>query len=173
MNIVIYIFLAVISTIGYLLLLMFPLNRGALYIPNHPKKINALLKFLNDKYRLSKFEKAMDLGSGDGRVLIKLAEKGVRSYGIEQNKILYKLSNKKIEKAGLGGLCKVYKGNYFDFDLKGYDLIIIFQTTHIMPKIGKKLEKELKPGAVVCSFDFPIPQFKKGTEYKGWYIYKI
>jgi cyclopropane fatty-acyl-phospholipid synthase-like methyltransferase len=152
---------------------MFPLNKGALYIPNHPKKINALLQFLNDKYGLNRFKKAIDMGSGDGRVLIKLAEKGVSSYGIEQNKILYKLSVKKIKEAKLEDLCKVYEGNYFDSGLSEYDLVIIFQTTHIMPKIGKKLEKELKPGAIVCSFDFPIPQFEKKTEYKGWYIYEI
>jgi SAM-dependent methyltransferase len=152
---------------------MFPLNKGAPYIPNNPKKIYSLIEVLDKKFGSKNFKKAVDLGSGDGRVLIKLAEKGIPSFGVEQNTILYKLSNKKIKEAGLKNMCEVYKGNYFDFDLSEYDLVIIFQTTHIMYKIGKKLESELKPGAVVCSFDFPIPQFENGIEYKGWHIYKM
>ena len=173
MNPSLYIPLGILALLGYILLFMFPLNKGAPYVPSNSRKISLLLKILDEKYGLSKFQKAVDLGSGDGRILVALAKIGITCYGIEQNKILVKKSISKITKLNLQNKCKVYNKDFFKFDISEFDLIILWQVPHIMGKIEKKIKDELKPGTVVCSYYYKIPEIKEKILYEGWYIYQI
>lgn len=162
-----------ISILGYFLFFMFPLNKGAPFIPNTKKKIQSLIKILqeiNNKYKL---EKAVDLGSGDGRVLIALNKEGFHCDGVELNKILHKQSIRKIQKAGLGDKCTIFNEDFFNINLSKYDLIVLWQSPQIMSKLFHKFKKELKKGTVICSYYFKIPGLEEIHKKDNWHVYEI
>lgn len=54
---------------------------GAIYYPSSNKQIATIIKFAN----IQKGEKAVDIGSGDGRVVFALAQASAEAHGYEIN----------------------------------------------------------------------------------------
>ncbi len=158
---------------GYILFFMFPLNKGAPFIPNNPKKLASLLNLLKQKYGLEHFKKAVDLGSGDGRVVVFITKNGINCDGVELNKILYNISKGKLKKEKIESKSAIFNQDLFKKNINEYDLVILWQSPQIMKRLKNKLTKELKPGTVVCSYYFAIPGFENETVHKGWHIYEI
>ncbi|HPD73996.1 MAG TPA: class I SAM-dependent methyltransferase [Patescibacteria group bacterium] len=152
---------------------MFPLDKGAPFIPNSNRKIQSLLNILiemKDKY---KFQKAIDLGSGDGRIAIALTKEGFYCDGVELNKLLYKRSVGKIQKSGLGDKCKFFNEDFFKINLNKYDLIVLWQSPQIMSKLSTKLKNELVKGTLICSYYFKIPHLDEMHKKDNWHIYEM
>ena len=63
------------------LLLFIPLIIGAPFEPSKDDRIKSILKLASPK----KKDRIVDLGSGDGRIVIVFAEKGYESHGYEIN----------------------------------------------------------------------------------------
>ncbi len=59
--------------------------RGAPYVPTHTRQLE---KLFNDLYSLSEKDTLVDLGSGDGIVLMMAAKKGAAAIGYELNPLL-------------------------------------------------------------------------------------
>ena len=79
MMIVLWLVLAVLFVC--FLLIVF---RGAPYVPTHKRDVEALFGL----YDFKPGEVLVDLGSGDGRVLVEAAKRGVRAVGYELNPFL-------------------------------------------------------------------------------------
>ncbi len=126
------------------------------------------MKLLDPK----KGEKIVDLGSGDGKLLFEIANRGGRAYGYEINPIAYLIS---LFRTKIGGFknVKVYYGNFMNADLSKYDAVVIYGISTIMPRIERKLKSELKPGTRVVSnfFQFPnLKPVKKGGDVLLYYL---
>lgn len=65
-----------------------PIYWGAPYAPSDEDKIQRMLSLA----RAAKGDRAVDVGSGDGRVVIALAKIGAHATGYEVNPILYLIS---------------------------------------------------------------------------------
>ncbi len=103
---------------------------------------------------------AVDLGSGDGKIVIAMAKAGAIAYGLEINPFLVWLSKRKIKKAGLLGKAFILQKDFWKEDLSKYDVIMMFQLSHVMASLEKKLDRELKPGARVLAKYFVFPNWK-------------
>ncbi len=141
---------------------LFYLRNGAIPVPTHKKAINDMLELVQVRPGM----KIADLGSGDGRILIAFAQAGASTDGFEVNPVLVWWSRIRIKRRKLAN-AKVYGQSFWPADLSGYDAVVVFGMTHIMERLGKKLESELKPGTVVVSnvFKFPNwqPEAQKGS----------
>jgi Protein-L-isoaspartate carboxylmethyltransferase len=73
--------------------------RGAPYIPTKREGVIKMLKLA----RVRPGCKALDIGSGDGRLVIALAQAGAEAHGCEINPVLVWWSRRKIKAAGLEG----------------------------------------------------------------------
>ena len=162
-----------ISALGYFLLFMFPLNKGAPFIPNNKRKIQSLIKTLKEMKDKYKFQKAIDLGSGDGRVIIALNKEGYHCDGVELNKILHKKSIRKIQKEVLGGKCTIFNEDFFKINLNKYDLIVLWQSPQIMSRLSVKFKDELRKDTLVCSYYFKIPNLNEIFSSNNWHFYEI
>ncbi len=162
-----------ISALGYFLLFMFPLNKGAPFIPNNKRKIQSLIKTLQKIKSKYKIEKAIDLGSGDGRVVISLNKEGFNCDGVELNKILYKQSIRRLQKAMLEDKCKIFNEDFFNSNLSKYNLIVLWQSPQIMNRLSIKFRNELKKSVLVCSYYFKIPDLDEVYEADKWHFYKM
>ncbi len=143
--------------------------KGAPYAPLGYEKINNMLDLLDVKTG----EKAADLGSGDGRIVIELARTGAKAYGYEINPFLVLITKYKIKKFGLEKNAFILMKNYWMENLSEYKIITVFGAPHIMKSLGEKLKKELKPGTRIASNYFKFPDWKHIKEKNKIYIYKI
>lgn len=114
----------------------------------------------------------MDLGSGDGRVVIDFAEAGFESYGVEINPLLVLWSKLKIKKLGLKN-AKIKWGNIWQTDLSGFDSVFIFQYKTANKMLAKKFKKELKNGSIVISTGFPLEGIELMQKDGHFLVYRI
>ncbi len=129
---------------------------GAFYAKSSDEKIQIMIKLAD----LKPGQKAADLGAGNGKIIIALAQKGILAHGYEINPWLVWLAKKKIRKAGLENKAFMHCLNFWDTNLADFDAIFIYGISFIMPRLEKKLIKELKPGTRVVSHYFCFPNFK-------------
>jgi cyclopropane fatty-acyl-phospholipid synthase-like methyltransferase len=148
--------------------LLYIMLRGAPYAVTASERIETLMDLLN----IHKGERAIDLGSGDGRIVMALAEAGAKSEGYEINPVLVWLSRRTIRRAGLEHSARVYWKSFWHADFSQYDIVTIFGSPHIMGAVEKKLQKELRPGARVGSVSFKFPHWKIAKEKERVLIYR-
>ncbi|RWS14276.1 Protein FAM173B-like protein [Dinothrombium tinctorium] len=111
---------------------------------------NVLLALKGRKGRL------IDLGSGDGRIVLKAAQLGFEATGVELNFWLVLYSKIKARLLGLNRLASFHRQNLWNVDLSKYENVVIFGVDEMMPILEQKLAKELcsqKDYAVIaCRF---------------------
>ncbi len=146
-----------------LFFLLFPLARGAIYEPSTREQTDRIA----EAAAVGPGDRAADLGSGDGRVLIALAERGAEAHGYEINPILVLLSRRNIRKAGLAGRAVVHWKSFWRADISRFDAVTVYQASYVMRRLEAKVRKELREGARVVSdyWGFPTlaPEARLGT----------
>jgi len=132
------------------------LMNGALYVPTDPKMTEDML----DVAMLASGDKLVDLGSGDGRLVIAAAKRGIPAVGYEINPLLVFISRRKARAAGVEELATFYRRDFWHADLSAYSVVMVFGIGHIMARLERKLDKELASGSrVVCNL-FALPNWK-------------
>jgi len=129
---------------------------GAVYLPTQKQTVKKMIELA----KIKPGEKAVDLGSGDGRLVIALAKSGAEAHGFEINPILVLLARINILRAGLRGKAFVHCRSFWNENFSEFDIVVIFGIGHIMDKLGKKLDKELKKGTRVVSNSFLFPNWQ-------------
>ena len=104
--------------------------------------------------------KVIDLGSGDGRVVLEFAKHGAIVHGFEIKPELIERSRKRILDANLSNNATIFEKSFWDVDLSAYDMIYIYGMQSILGKLEQKLEAEMKPGAKFISNIFRLPRWK-------------
>jgi cyclopropane fatty-acyl-phospholipid synthase-like methyltransferase len=148
---------------------IFPWFFGAPYEPISEEKLDKLFEISNVK----KGDKVVDLGSGDGRIVMGFAKKGILAHGFEINPILVLLSRWRIKRAGLEKNAFIYWKNFWNVDLYCYDVVVFFQYKTIMKRLRNKFKKELNSGAKILSYYWDFPEWKSLKQKSGIYLYKI
>jgi hypothetical protein len=152
-----------------LYLLARPVVRGAIFFPADAESVATML----DMAELRPGDRVVDLGSGDGRILIACARRGVRAEGYEINPILVLRSRRRIRRAGFQDLAKVHWKSFWRVNLAPFGAIFVYGIPHIMDGLRGKLERELLPGTKVVSHVFPFPGWKPQAEREKVYLYEI
>lgn len=106
-------------------------------------------------------ETVFDLGCGDGRILFQAAQKyQAKAVGIEIDEKLVQNTNEHIASLGLQNRVKVQQGNLLEADLSSADVVTIYLLTQSNELLRPRLEKMLKPGTRVVSYDYAVPGWK-------------
>jgi cyclopropane fatty-acyl-phospholipid synthase-like methyltransferase len=153
----------IISTI------LLPMLLGAPFVPIHEAALKRMVALL----RVQPGEKAADLGSGDGRVVIELARAGAQAQGYEINPLLVFASRKNIRNAGISAQASIHWKNFWGQDLSSFQVITLFGMPHMMRKLQEKLARELKPGVRVISHQFMLPDWPISRQESQLYLYKL
>ena len=108
----------------------------------------------------------LDIGSGDGRIVMATAAAGFRSTGIEINPwlVLYsKMRSWRADCSQLRPLTRFVRGDLWKFPLSSYDNVVVFGVEEMMTPLRKKMEAELKTGSRVVVCRFPIEEWKPSS----------
>jgi hypothetical protein len=147
----------------------FPLGRGAIYDPSSSEETRQMAELAD----IRAGEKAADLGSGDGRVVIALAMKGAEAHGYEVNPVLVVISRRNIRRLGLSGRAFIHWGNFWRRSLSRYNLVTVFQVGFVMARLEAKLKRELPPGARIVSHYWRFPGLRPERTNGSIYRYRI
>lgn len=163
--------LAFIIAVSFLVLVLdiFPVMfRGAFFASSGKDTVKKMVLLS----RAKPGDKAVDLGSGDGRLVIALAKAGAEAHGYEINPILVWWSKRQIKKAGLSGKAFVSCKNFWNLDLSSFNIITVFGIGYMMARLESKLKKELKPGAKIISKYFTFPNWQHSKKEASIYVYE-
>lgn len=115
-------------------------------------------------------ERAIDIGSGDGRLVFALAEAGADSYGIEINPMLVLWSRIRTPHE-LRSRVRIFRGSTWEHDFAPYQVVTIFGIPYIMKRLEEKLLKELPSGARVVVNRYPFPTWQPAQQLGKLYLY--
>jgi SAM-dependent methyltransferase len=163
-----------IVVLFFLATTMYGAFRSAPWIPTGKKEIERFLEIAEIK----KGEKIYDLGCGDGRILFASAKKGAEAKGLEIALFPFLLASLfRVFQKNRKNIKIIYR-DIFRADFSDADIVYFFLLPKTYPKIKEKLEKEMKKGARVITFIWPVEGWtpvKVGKEEKrsNFYLYKI
>lgn len=152
-------------------------NKLSPYVASPARAVELMLEMA----RIKPGETVYDLGSGDGRIVIAAAEKyKAKAIGIEISPKLVASATADIERAKLTDQARVIQGDVFQADLSDADVVTMYLDTQSNSKLKPRLEKFLKNGARVVSYDYPVPGWKakrvekiEGRREHPIYLYEI
>jgi len=118
-------------------------------------------------------ERLVDLGSGDGRIVIAAAKLfGANAVGVDVRGALVKECRRRVREMGLSGRVKVLRRNFRDVSLRKADVVALYLSSYTLGLLASKFTRELRRGSRVVTFDFPIFGWKSARELsftpKGW-----
>ena len=99
----------------------------------------------------------VDLGSGDGRIVVAAAEVGFEAVGVELNPVLLVSSYLLAVRAGVLSRVSFRAADFWSLDLSDVDVVTCFGVASCMHRLDAKLRREARPGTQVICFRFPLP----------------
>jgi len=111
-------------------------------------------------------QKLFDLGAGDGRLVMTVAqETEALSVGVEMRDDLIERARSEIKRLNLEGRVTMIHDDFFNVDLSEADVVTLYLTTSGNERLRPKLERELKKTAKVISHDFKVGNWKPAVVY--------
>lgn len=106
-------------------------------------------------------ETVFDLGCGDGRVLFTAVQKyRAKAVGVEIDPKLVESTRAEAQKMSMGNRVRIIQGNLLEADLSDADVVTLYLLTQSNEMLRPRLEKQLRPGARVVSYDYAVPGWK-------------
>ena len=127
-----------------------------IFVPTPEDVVARMLELAEAK----KDDLVVDLGSGDGRIVIAAAKTyGCTAVGYEIDEELVQLSRERIGEQRLGELATIEQQDMYTADLSEVDIVAVYVYSTALEKMKPQFAK-LKPGARIVSHFFEIPGLK-------------
>jgi SAM-dependent methyltransferase len=157
-----FIVIGIVTILAFALPVMF----GPPYLPTLRLNLETALDMLD----LKQGQTLLDLGSGDGRVLIAAAKRGWNAVGIEVSPFLVIIS--RIRTWKYRKQIKIIWGNYFMTKWPEADGVFGFIIQYQMRRLDKRVEAWHTKPVKVASFAFQIPDKTPIDEEGGIFLYE-
>jgi hypothetical protein len=130
-------------------------GKDVIWVPTPQLLVDKML----DLAKVTTGDYLMDLGSGDGRLVITAVKRGATALGIEYNQEMVDLSIRNAAKEGVSSKAKFLQADLFETDLSKATVITLF----LLPGLNLKLRPrllELKPGTRIVSNTFTMEEWE-------------
>ena len=126
------------------------------YVPTPQVVVDSMLTMA----KVNAKDYIIDLGSGDGRIVITAAKKfGASGFGVDLDEVLLKRANDTAKREGVAERAQFVEQNLFETDLSKATVI----TTYLLPEMNEKLRPKilrLKPGTRVVAHDYHMGEWQ-------------
>ena len=127
------------------------------YVPTPQVVVDEMLKLAN----VTAKDFVIDLGSGDGRMIITAAQKFKASgLGVDIDAKLVERANQNAKAEGVADRVKFIEQDMFKADISRATVVTLYVLPDFIEKLRPKLLAELKPGTRIVSHDYYM---------RGWY----
>jgi SAM-dependent methyltransferase len=126
-------------------------GRDVIYVPTRLQTVERMLDFAEVKTG----ETLVDLGSGDGRIVLAAAKRGANARGIELDEGRFNIANCWAQELGLTGKARFLQANIFEHNFS--DAAVV--TMYLLPGLNIKLRPivlDMRPGTRVVSHAFTM-----------------
>ncbi len=148
--------------LGVFLLFAMVVFFGAPYLPTLKPQIHTAFELLDMKPG----QTVLELGSGDGKVLLAAARAGYNAVGIELNPVLAIISRLRTWK--YRKQVHVIWGNFWRVPWPETDVVFVFLLDRYMPKLDAYMKRYKKP---LASIAFRVPGRQTVDEKNGVFLY--
>ena len=138
---------------------------GAPYVPTMRRQVETAFDLLE----LQPGQRLIELGCGDGKLLLAAAKRGIFVTGYELNPILVAicwLRTRRYRK-----LVRLKMADFWRADWPETDAIFGFILPKLMPKLDRKIITDMRAPLKVASFAFEIPGRTPAASRDGVFLY--
>jgi SAM-dependent methyltransferase len=139
---------------------------GAPYLPTLTPQVKTALELAD----LKPGQTLLELGCGDGKVLIAAAKLGYKAVGYELNPIMAAvcwLRTRRYRRQ-----VRVIWGDFWRRDWPPSEAIFTFLLPKFMPRLNKKIMQSIDKPVKLVSFAFPVPGKTAAVKKNGVFLYK-
>ena len=140
------------------------------YVPTREDVLAEMMKMA----AVTKDDFVIDLGSGDGRIVITAVKDfGARGMGIDIDPRRIEESEENARKAGVQDRVQFIQGDLFEANLSKATVVTMYLLPSVNLRLRPKLLKELKPGTRVVSHNYDMGDWKplKQTQVGDHMVY--
>jgi SAM-dependent methyltransferase len=109
--------------------------------------------------RLRPGDRLIDLGSGDGRIVLEAARRGAIAHGVEIDPRLVALSRAAAAREGLAARASFAAEDLFDTDFSAADVVTMYLLPDVNARLAPKLYATLRPDARIVSHDYGLGEW--------------
>jgi SAM-dependent methyltransferase len=143
------------------------------YVPTPPVVVEEMLRLAN----VGPDDFVVDLGSGDGRILIAAARKfGARGVGVDLDPDRIEESVYNAQLQGVSERVAFQRQDLFKFDISQATVLTMYLLPSVNMKLRSRLLRELKAGTRIVSHDFDMEDWQpdqKSTVRKNVFLWIV
>lgn len=148
-----------LSFFGFLLIFSSTLTAQDLdvpYVPTPQKVVNQML----DMVDVQPSDYVIDLGSGDGRIVIAAAKRGASGHGVDLDPERISEARKSAANEGVDNQIMFREANIFDTDFNKASVITMYLLSSVNKKLRPELLDKLEPGTEIVSHSFDMGEWE-------------
>lgn len=126
------------------------------YVPTPAEDVQAMLALAE----VGEGDYLIDLGAGDGRIVITAALRGAMGHGVELDPDLVALAARRARAAEVDDRLAFLQGDIFDADVTGATVVTLYLMPDANLRLRQRLLSELRPGSRVVSNSFDMGDWK-------------
>ncbi len=130
------------------------------YVPTPDPVVDAML----DMAALRPGETLIDLGSGDGRIVLAAARAGAMASGVEIDAALVDRARRNAALHGMQDRARFTRANLFDVPLAQADVVTLYLLPRINLALRPRLLTELRPGTRIVTHAFDMGEWRADGE---------
>jgi len=115
----------------------------------------------------------IDLGCGDGRIVIAAAKRGAFGHGVDLDPQRIKEARKNAKKAGVADSVVFEVGNIYETDFSRASVIAMYLFPSINLKLRPMLLENLEPGSRIVSHDFGMDEWKPDEQHGNLEVHAV
>ena len=143
------------------------------YLGTRPEAVEAML----DMAGAGPGDRVLDLGTGDGRILIAAARRGASGVGIDIDPVLIGEARAAAARAGVADRTRFVTRDLFETPLAGHTVVTMFLLPRVNLQLRPRLLRELAPGTRIVSHAFDMgdwsPDGKQRAGGSRLYLWRV
>jgi SAM-dependent methyltransferase len=134
-------------------------GKDVVWVPTPAETVEKML----DLAKVTPRDVVMDLGSGDGRMVIAAARRGARAIGVEFNPDMVEHARRRAQEAGVSERATFLQGDMYEADISKATVLALFLLPNNLEKLVDKF-LALPPGSRIVLNTFYIPGWEPDEE---------
>ncbi len=136
-------------------------KRDVPYVPTPNEVVEKML----DAADVGPGDYVIDLGSGDGRIVIAAAKRGAFAHGVDIDPQRIREANANAREAGVEDMVVFVEGNIFETDFSQASVLTMYLLNSVNLKLRPKILEILEPGTRVVSHSFNMNEWKADDQF--------